>query len=72
MSDNVQFLLSADEMPKSWYNLLADFPEQLPPSLHPGTREPVTADLMLPLFPETLVASGDELRTDDRHSEGSS
>jgi tryptophan synthase beta chain len=54
--NNIQFLLSADEMPKSWYNLLADFPEQLPPPLHPGTGEPVTPDLMFALFPEALVA----------------
>ena len=56
MSNNIQFLLPADEMPKVWYNLLADFPEQLPPPLHPGTREPVTPDLMSPLFPDALVA----------------
>lgn len=55
MNNNIQFLLSADEMPKSWYNLLADFPEQLPPPLHPGTGEPVTPDLMFALFPEALV-----------------
>ena len=56
MGDKLQFLLPAEEMPKSWYNLLADFPEPLPPPLHPGTREPVTPDLMLALFPESLVA----------------
>jgi tryptophan synthase beta chain len=56
VSDNVQFLLSADEMPKSWYNLQADFPEQMPPPLHPGTRQPITPDLMLALFPDALVA----------------
>jgi len=43
-------------MPKSWYNLLADFPEPLPPPLHPGTREPVSPDMMTALFPESLVA----------------
>lgn len=43
-------------MPECWYNLLADFPEPLPPPLHPGTREPVTPDLMTALFPEALVA----------------
>jgi tryptophan synthase beta chain len=56
VSKQIQFLLPAEEMPKSWYNLLADFPEQLPPPLHPGTREPVTPDLMLALFPESIVA----------------
>jgi len=56
VNNNIQFLLSADEMPKVWYNLLADFPEQLPPPLHPGTHEPITPDLMFALFPEALVA----------------
>lgn len=56
MSQTPQYLLRAEEMPTHWYNLLADFPEPLPPPLHPGTREPVTPDLMTALFPEALVA----------------
>jgi tryptophan synthase beta chain len=56
MSAQTQFLLRAEEMPTHWYNLQPDFPEPLPPPLHPGTREPVTPDLMLALFPESLVA----------------
>ncbi len=56
MHPPLTFPLPAGEMPTSWYNLLADFPEPLPPPLHPGTREPVTPDLMLGLFPEALVA----------------
>ncbi|MDO8540609.1 MAG: TrpB-like pyridoxal phosphate-dependent enzyme [Opitutaceae bacterium] len=56
MSQPLQFLLGAAEMPTHWYNLLADFPEPLPPPLHPGTREPVTPDLMTAIFPENLVA----------------
>ncbi len=55
MSKPIQFLLRAEEMPTHWYNLLADFPEPLPPPLHPGTREPVTPDLMTAIFPENLV-----------------
>jgi tryptophan synthase beta chain len=42
-------------MPTQWYNLLADFPEPLPPPLHPGTKEPVTLEMMTALFPENLV-----------------
>jgi tryptophan synthase beta chain len=56
MSQHPQFLLRAEEMPTHWYNLLADFSEPLPPPLHPGTREPVTPDLMTAMFPESLVA----------------
>jgi tryptophan synthase beta chain len=55
MSQTPQFLLRAEELPTHWYNLLADFPEPLPPPLHPGTREPVTPDLMTAIFPENLV-----------------
>src|SRR5436190_8109463 len=51
-----RFDLTQADIPKTWYNLLADFPEPLPPPLHPGTREPVTPDLMMALFPESLVA----------------
>jgi tryptophan synthase beta chain len=56
MSQQIQFLLRAEEMPTHWYNLNADFPEPLPPPLHPGTKEPVTPDLMTAIFPENLVA----------------
>ena len=52
MSTPLQFSLSASEIPKHWYNLLADFPEPLPPPLHPGTRQPVTPDVMTAIFPE--------------------
>lgn len=55
MSNDVQFLLTAKDLPTHWYNLLPDFPEPLPPPLHPGTREPVTPDLMTAIFPENLV-----------------
>jgi len=54
MKTAITFPLRADEMPKHWYNLRADFPEPLPPPLHPGTKEPVTPDLMTAMFPESL------------------
>jgi tryptophan synthase beta chain len=49
------FTLSSNEIPTHWYNLLADLPESLAPPLHPATRQPVTPDDMLALFPESLV-----------------
>jgi tryptophan synthase beta chain len=55
MSVQTQFSLSQADIPKEWYNLLADFPEPLPPPLHPGTKQPVTPDLMTAIFPENLV-----------------
>lgn len=55
MSPPLRFTLSASELPTHWYNLNADFPEPMPPPLHPGTKEPVTPDLMTAIFPENLV-----------------
>jgi tryptophan synthase beta chain len=55
MSSQTSFTLSQADIPKQWYNLLADFPEPLPPPLHPGTKQPVTPDLMTAIFPENLV-----------------
>jgi tryptophan synthase beta chain len=55
MSQPIQFLLRADEMPTHWYNLLADFPEPMAPPLHPGTKQPVKLEDMTAIFPENLV-----------------
>jgi len=55
MSQTTEFLLSQADIPKQWYNLLADFPEPLPPPLHPGTKEPVSLEMMTQIFPENLV-----------------
>jgi tryptophan synthase beta chain len=55
MSQTTEFLLSQADIPKQWYNLLADFPEPLPPPLHPGTKEPVSLEMMTMIFPENLV-----------------
>ena len=38
----IRFSLGQDDIPSQWYNLLADFPEPVPPPLHPGTKQPVT------------------------------
>jgi tryptophan synthase beta chain len=50
-----RFDLTEGDIPKSWYNLLADFPEPLPPPLHPGTKEPVSPDALAAIFPENLI-----------------
>ncbi|MBK9139845.1 MAG: TrpB-like pyridoxal phosphate-dependent enzyme [Verrucomicrobia bacterium] len=56
MSERLRFTLADTDAPRQWYNLLADFPEPLPPPLHPGTKEPVTPEMMTAIFPENLVA----------------
>jgi tryptophan synthase beta chain len=55
MSAQTRFTLSQSDIPKQWYNLLADFPEPMPPPLHPGTKEPVSLEMMTAIFPENLV-----------------
>ena len=55
MTQPIRFSLPQQEIPTHWYNLLADYPEPLPPPLHPGTKQPVTLEDMLPIFPENLV-----------------
>ncbi len=51
-----KFLLSENDLPRQWYNILADMPVPLPPPLHPATFEPVTPDFLEPLFPKALIA----------------
>lgn len=48
-------ILPESAIPTQWYNLVADLPEPMPPHLHPGTKEPVTVEDMLPLFPRALA-----------------
>ncbi len=55
MSQSIRFTLSQSDIPRQWYNLLADFPEPLPPPLHPTTREPMPPDALQAIFPENLV-----------------
>ncbi|HAL61693.1 MAG TPA: TrpB-like pyridoxal phosphate-dependent enzyme [Chloroflexi bacterium] len=47
-----KILLTEEEIPTYWYNVLADLPFELPPLLHPVTGEPTR--LPPPLFPEAL------------------
>src|SRR5437764_698320 len=58
MADPVQFNLSPDDLPTAWFNILPDMVQagmQPLPPLHPGTKEPVTPNLIAPLFPESLI-----------------
>jgi tryptophan synthase beta chain len=65
MAEPIQFNLTSDDLPTAWYNILPDLAASgvppLPP-LHPGTLEPVTPDLLAPLFPMALIQQ--EVSTD--------
>ena len=43
------------DLPKTWYNILADLPVPLPPALHPGTRQPIGPADLAPLFPMEII-----------------
>ncbi len=50
-----KILLSETEIPRFYYNIVADMPNKPLPPLHPGTREPITPDLLEPLFAKELI-----------------
>ena len=62
MSDQTRFILNETDLPKTWYNVLADSPVPPTPVLHPGTLEPVTPDFLSVLFPMELILQ--EISTD--------
>jgi tryptophan synthase beta chain len=56
MGETAKFLLSEDEIPESWVNLLADLPgEPPPPPLNPQTGEPASPDDLSAIFPAGLI-----------------
>jgi len=55
MNNQTRFLLNETDLPKFWYNMLADSPVPPAPVLHPGTKEPVTPDFLSVLFPMELI-----------------
>jgi len=47
--------LQEKEIPKVWYNIRADLPEQPAPPINPGTLKPITLEDMLPVFCRDLA-----------------
>ncbi len=54
MADRIKFLLDEHDIPRTWYNLVADLPPLAPP-LNPATGQPVTPDEMAATMPEPLI-----------------
>lgn len=50
-----KILLSEKDIPRQWYNIIADLPEPLPPVIHPTTRKPVGPEDLAPIFPMALI-----------------
>jgi tryptophan synthase beta chain len=57
-----RIVLSEEQLPTAWFNVLPVMPEPLQPPLHPATREPIGPDDLAPLFAMGLIAQ--EVSTD--------
>ena len=53
---NTKILLTEDQIPKEWYNIIPDMPGPLHPVINPRTMQPVTPEDMLVIFPPALLA----------------
>ncbi len=56
MKTTKKILLSEQDMPKAWYNIVADMKNKPLPMLNPGTKQPLRPEEMEPLFAKGLVA----------------
>jgi tryptophan synthase beta chain len=55
MKKNFKILLSDDEMPRQWYNIMADMPNKPMPPLNPATKQPVGPEDLAAVFPMELI-----------------
>lgn len=62
-----KFLLPESEIPTAWYNILADMKNKPMPMLNPGTKEPLKAEDLYPLFAQALADQ--EMNTTDAYIE---
>ena len=62
MENFKKIILSEKEMPKQWYNIVADMPNKPMPALHPATKQPVTVEDLTAIFP--LEIAKQELATE--------
>jgi tryptophan synthase beta chain len=53
--ESPRITLPAQDVPRQWYNVMADVPDAATPVLHPGTLQPVTPNDLAPLFPMGII-----------------
>lgn len=63
MSKTKKFLLQESQIPTQWYNIVADMKNKPLPLIHPGTKQPLTAEDLFPIFSQEV--SRQELNTTD-------
>ena len=59
-----RFILPESEIPTQWYNIQADMVNKPQPMIHPGTKQPIKAEDLFPLFAEEC--SKQEVNQTDR------
>lgn len=57
-----KIVLTENEMPTAWYNVMADMPNLPKPPLHPGTKKPIGPQDLSAIFPMELIKQ--EVSTD--------
>jgi tryptophan synthase beta chain len=50
-----KYVLTEKDMPRQWYNIMADMPNGMEPPLHPGTGQPCGPQDLEPIFPMNLI-----------------
>ena len=59
-----RFILEENDIPRQWYNIMADMPNKPQPILNPKTKEPMKPEDLFPIFSEE--ASRQELNVTDQ------
>ena len=62
-----KFVLAEADIPKAWYNVIADMTNKPAPLIHPGTKQPLKPEDLYPLF--SKAGSDQELNYTDRFIE---
>ncbi|MFW5722782.1 MAG: TrpB-like pyridoxal phosphate-dependent enzyme, partial [Desulfohalobiaceae bacterium] len=52
---DTKIILPEKDLPTQWYNCLPDLPTPLAPPLNPATNEPLTPDMLSPIFPMGVI-----------------
>ena len=55
MTNPTKILLSENEIPEHWYNIIADMPNPPMPPIAPDTHQPIGPEALAPLFPMALI-----------------
>ncbi|MDD5645490.1 MAG: TrpB-like pyridoxal-phosphate dependent enzyme, partial [bacterium] len=53
--EEIKILLKERDIPKQWYNVVADMPRGIQPPLHPQTLSPLSPSDLELIFPKGLI-----------------